>query len=80
VKYRNGSLKLLDGVYFGEIVNEKPYFKGKLDFSDGRKYYGQFFDGKMQGIGIMNYPDGSKYEGEFLENFPHGKGKLTSKE
>ena len=44
--------------------------KGRLTFTDGRKYEGEFHKDFMDGLGVFTWPDGRRYIGFWNEGMP----------
>ncbi|CAF4263069.1 unnamed protein product, partial [Adineta steineri] len=75
----NGTLKLDDGVYTGEILDGRANGRGVLMKWDGHRYEGEFINDMPDGKGILLRLHGSNstekiYEGRFLENKFDGQG------
>ncbi|CAF0817535.1 unnamed protein product [Adineta steineri] len=75
----NGTLKLDDGVYTGEILDGRANGRGVLMKWDGHRYEGEFINDMPDGKGILIRLHGSNstekiYEGRFLENKFDGQG------
>jgi len=65
-----------DGVYEGDLKNDKREGYGKMTYNDGDVYEGQWKYDKMNGQGKMTYSEGGMYEGEWEDNGKYGKGKM----
>jgi len=88
-KQTNEIITYKNGVYKGEVFDDKPHGKGKFIFANGDIYEGEFVNGKQHGKGKLSYTkdpqkiDGEwveisgVYEGDFENDQPNGKGKLT---
>ena len=63
-----------DGIYEGEIKNNKKDGKGIYYYKHGDRYEGEFKNDNIDGKGIYYWLDGDKYEGEFKNNKREGKG------
>ncbi|CAF3908999.1 unnamed protein product [Adineta steineri] len=75
----NGTLKLDDGVYTGEILDGRANGRGILTKWNGHRYEGEFINDMPDGKGILIRLHGSNstekiYEGRFLENKFDGQG------
>ncbi len=63
------------GRYFGELKDQVPHGRGKLDLPDGTSYMGEWFKGRPHGEGTVIYADGSIYRGQFRLGRIDGYGK-----
>ncbi|OMJ83419.1 hypothetical protein SteCoe_15637 [Stentor coeruleus] len=72
------SRALHDGLYTGQMQNEKKHGLGELTIYPSSYYYGYFSNGLFEGLGILTTSD-STYEGNFLKGKKSGYGSLTSK-
>eukprot|EP00736_Rhodelphis_marinus_P012465 Rmarinus@m.5872 len=63
--------------YEGELVDQLPEGKGKVQFHSGCTYDGYFRYGCMHGEGVFTWPDGVQYAGQFVCNKIQGQGKYT---
>lgn len=77
MKWSLGELRSDEGVYSGEIKDEKPNGKGSWVKHDGSNYKGNWKDGKLEGKATIEYPDNKKVDGEFKDGKLHGKGKIS---
>ncbi|MBQ8540087.1 MAG: TIR domain-containing protein [Clostridia bacterium] len=66
-----------DGIFNGEVVNEKKHGKGRYEFKNGDVYEGEFQNDKMHGYGKYVWMNGDVYEGEFQNGMRDGIGKTT---
>jgi hypothetical protein len=74
---RHGTIEdYMDGVYIGDIWNDKPHGKGKWRDDIGTYYDGEWLLGKKNGKGIMTFPNNTKYVGRWMNNKRHGLGSM----
>ena len=67
---------LNEGIYYGEIKNNKINGKGKMNYSNGDFFDGNWVDKKKVGNGIFIYKDGCKYIGQFSNDKFNGDGEF----
>jgi len=72
----NDTISWDNGLYTGEIDNDKPHGYGSIQYTDGYSFEGQWINGKKHGNGILKYPSGAKYLGEWKDNSIYGSGKM----
>ena len=73
--------KLDNGVYEGEIHNNKKEGYGKYTINDGTYYIGQFLNGFRHGRGADYYRNNNiMHEGDFVNDQLDGKGKYYDKD
>ena len=68
------------GMYEGELGDDKPNGKGKINFLQGGSYIGEVVDGHITGHGTLHYPNGHKYTGDLIDGKMHGKGTYEDEE
>lgn len=62
-------------LYKGEFENEQPSGRGKIVYTDGKKYVGFVVKGLPDGKGTLFRKDGSKdYEGDWVNGHKEGQG------
>ena len=67
-----------NGLYRGDIVNNKRHGYGQSKMKNGHFYSGEYVNDKRQGFGLYEYNNGGdKYEGQFFNNKRHGYGVYT---
>jgi MORN repeat len=62
------------GLYTGQICNDKPNGKGLMKYEDGRVYDGEWCDGQWHGFGQSTFSNGDSYEGHYEYDQRHGVG------
>jgi uncharacterized C2H2 Zn-finger protein len=72
--------KFPDGMYYGDLVENKKHGNGKMIYISGKIYEGQWKNGKKDGNGKMIYTNGDVYEGEWKNNKRQGNGILIHKD
>lgn len=74
-------LELAEGLYYGELNNNKqPEGLGLLLMYDGTKCVGTFTAGRMTGPGRKTGKSQITYQGDFVEGLREGQGQLWSPE
>ena len=68
-----------NGLYQGELVNNKREGKGVMYYNCGDKYVGEYKNDQKDGKGIY-ISEGYKYEGDFKEGMREGKGTIITEE
>lgn len=63
-----------DGIYSGQIVDDKRNGKGKFTWKNGDVYDGEWKDNKMNGQGKLSYANKNEYTGEFVDGKKEGQG------
>lgn len=67
-----GQISYQNGIYEGEMTeNRIPHGEGVFFFS-GHRYTGSFFNGKFHGQGELLFSDGSVYQGPFVNDVREG--------
>lgn len=74
--FTNGTIKVKDGEYTGDLIDNTPYGLGKITLSSGTIYDGGIKNGVADGQGKMTWSNGMTYEGEFVNGMQEGQGKL----
>ena len=77
-----GEIQLADGLYYGEIVNDKPNGKGTLYYNSNNKdteykAVGNWVDGELNGYAEL-VSEGGKYYGDVKNGEPEGHGTVIS--
>ena len=67
-----------NGLYQGELVNDKREGKGVMFYNCGDKYEGEYKNDQKNGKGIY-ISEGYKYEGDFKDGLREGKGIIIYK-
>ena len=67
-----------NGLYQGEMKNDKREGRGMMYYNSGDKYEGEYKDDKKNGKGIY-ISDGYKYKGEFKNGLRDGRGVILYK-
>ena len=62
------------GLYVGDLLNDRPHGKGRLEFLNKDIYEGDFGHGKREGFGILLTYGGEKYQGHWTEDTMNGVG------
>ena len=71
----------LEGIYTGEMLDNKPHGKGQFSDDNETYYDGEFKNGTMHGYGVLKYDpslefifeyDSATYEGGFHDGKKHG--------
>ncbi|OMJ76348.1 hypothetical protein SteCoe_24290 [Stentor coeruleus] len=68
------NLECSDGVYTGQMIEDKRNGKGKLVMKEAIVYSGSWKDNKPNGEGYLKYSEDHFYEGEFRKGLFHGFG------
>ena len=68
-----------EGMYEGEMVNNKREGKGKFTYLNNERFLGKVYTGDWkndmrEGKGMEVWPDGEKFEGNFKNDKREGKG------
>ncbi|KAL9188888.1 hypothetical protein ACHAXT_011378 [Thalassiosira profunda] len=63
-----------NGVYEGELKNDKPHGRGVCRYANGHVYDGEWRDGKMHGKGTLKEKNGDVYDGNWVEGNQLGPG------
>ena len=74
--YKDGfhRIKFENGVYEGEIMDNKRNGKGKYIWADGNVYEGDWLDDKKSGSGRFEWANGDSYEGGYYNDKRDGTG------
>ncbi len=67
-------IKFDNGMYEGQVRNNKKHGKGKMIYNDGDVYEGEWKNDQQEGKGKMNYFEGDIYKGNWENNQKNGKG------
>jgi hypothetical protein len=74
-----GTIKTDAYSYSGQILNDVPYGKGEMTYSNGDTYTGRFEKGKFAGSGVFTSKDKKwSFAGHFKEGLAEGKGIMTT--
>lgn len=71
------SLEYENGMYEGDVKNNKRNGKGKYTWQDGNWYEGDWVDDQKEGMGKFSWTTGDVYEGEYKGDKRHGVGSKT---
>lgn len=69
--------EMLDGVYEGEVQNNKKNGKGKFTWKDGATYNGEWKNDNINGEGTLTINADETYTGNFVNGKKSGKGVYT---
>ena len=71
------TIQFSDGIYVGELRDNKLNGQGTFTFANGDIYVGEFRDDKRHGQGTYTFANGHIYVGEFRDGKFNGQGTLT---
>lgn len=71
-----GSIRLSQGSYQGQMKNNVPHQKGRMEYDNGNLYEGEWRDGVHHGIGTMKYAAGCEYSGQWCNGIREGIGNF----
>lgn len=71
-----------DGIYIGELLNEKRHGFGFMFFADKdddnrKEYAGQWKDDRREGKGRLTWNNGDSFDGEWKNDMRNGNGTYT---
>ena len=66
-----------EGVYNGQVRNERPHGRGLYTWDGGSRYQGDFVGGNFHGRGVATWADGNRYEGDWVIGKRTGTGVFT---
>lgn len=74
--YKDGyhRIKFDNGVYEGNIKDNKRNGKGQYTWSDGNSYDGDWVDDRKEGKGRFKWDNGDVYQGDYLDDRREGFG------
>ena len=77
--YKDGfhKIKFENGVYEGEIRDNKRNGQGRYAWNDGNSYDGQWADDRKEGRGKFVWDSGDAYEGDYYNDKRDGQGTKT---
>jgi hypothetical protein len=67
-----------DGIYEGQMRNNKPHGTGTFYYADSDIYSGEWVEGRKEGQAVFKDKVGSRYWGDFKNDKANGRGKFVT--
>jgi len=74
------TLKLKQGLYEGDVLDNLPHGRGTLTWHPGmqqKKYEGEWKKSEPHGRGVLRFTNGDKFEGQWENGLLHGQVVIT---